>query len=75
MHFLAGDALIAREVAYEPCPTVHIQKIQELVGKGVTHIFIHSVQEDQVGVVNVFGEHVLPRLKEGAVTGTRMVTA
>ncbi|MCA1599448.1 MAG: TIGR03557 family F420-dependent LLM class oxidoreductase [Chloroflexi bacterium] len=56
-------------------PEVHIQKIQELVDKGVTHIFIHSAQEDQGGVVNFFGEQVLPRIKEGAVTGTRTVTA
>jgi len=30
--------------------------------KGVTHIFIHSAQSDQIAVVDFFGRHVLPRI-------------
>ncbi len=56
-------------------PEEHIKKIQEVVDKGVTHIFIHSAQPDQAAVVDFFGQHVLPPIKQGAITGTRAVMA
>ncbi len=43
-------------------PAVHAQAIQKAIAAGVTHIIIHSAEADQVGVINFFGQHVLPRV-------------
>jgi len=52
-------------------PEAHITALQEVVDKGATHIFVHSAQPDQIGVIDFFGQNVLPRVREGAVTGVR----
>ncbi len=41
------------------------------VSAGSTHIFVRSAQPDQVGVVDFFGQNVLPRVRDGAITGVR----
>ena len=44
-------------------PQVHIDAIQKLIDKGVSHIFVHSPQPDQQSVIRFFGEQVLPKLR------------
>lgn len=51
----------------------HVQALQELVDNGVTHVFIHSPQEDQNRVISFFGERVLPCVREGVISGVRTV--
>ncbi len=54
-------------------PNVHIQAIQKLVTMGVTHVFVHSAQQDQLGVIDYFSRYVLPKVRNGGVTGVRQV--
>jgi hypothetical protein len=43
-------------------PQMHIQKIQELIQGGVTHIYVHSSQEDQDRAIDFYAKHVLPKV-------------
>jgi F420-dependent hydroxymycolic acid dehydrogenase len=43
-------------------PDIHIQALQRLIESGVSHIFVHSPQADQRGVIRFYGEQVLPRI-------------
>ncbi len=45
-----------------PDPDVHIQAIRELAAGGVTDVYIHSPQADQQGVIDFYGEQVIPDL-------------
>jgi len=54
-------------------PAVHVQAIQNVVNAGVTRLFVHSTQQDQVAVVDFFGRQVLPRIHAGAIKGVRQV--
>jgi len=54
-------------------PDTHIQAIQKIVDAGVTHVFVHSAQEDQVAVADFFGQYVLPRVRAGAIKNVRPV--
>jgi F420-dependent hydroxymycolic acid dehydrogenase len=47
-------------------PKVHIEKIHELFDSGVTIVNIHSGQRDQRKVVEFYGEHVLPAVRQRA---------
>src|SRR5581483_9211183 len=53
----------------------HLQAIQKLVDLGATHVLVHSPQQDQVAVAEFYGRQVLPRIREGAITGVRAVAA
>jgi TAT-translocated FGD2 family F420-dependent dehydrogenase len=44
-------------------PDIHIQGIQKLVDNGVTHIFVHSAQEDQHRVIDFYAREVLPHIQ------------
>jgi F420-dependent hydroxymycolic acid dehydrogenase len=44
-------------------PETHIQAIQKLIDGGVTHIYIHSGQDDQERVIDFYGREVLPRVQ------------
>ncbi len=44
-------------------PEAHARAIQELLDKGVTHVFVHSAQPDQAAVAEFFGRQVLPRVR------------
>jgi TAT-translocated FGD2 family F420-dependent dehydrogenase len=46
-----------------PDPQVHIQALQQLIDNRVKHIFIHSAQADQLGVIQFYSREVLPNLK------------
>jgi len=52
---------------------VHVQAIQNMVNAGVTHLFVHATQQDQVAVVDFFGHQVLPQIHAGAIKGVRQV--
>jgi TAT-translocated FGD2 family F420-dependent dehydrogenase len=47
-------------------PNMHIEKIHELFESGVTIVNIHSGQRDQRKVVEFYGEHVLPAVRQRA---------
>ena len=44
-------------------PAAHLAAIEELVGLGATHIYIHSPQPDQRKVIDFYGKHVIPALE------------
>ena len=44
-------------------PQAHIQAMQKLIDNGVSHIFVHSPQNDQERVINFYGQQVIPQLK------------
>jgi alkanesulfonate monooxygenase SsuD/methylene tetrahydromethanopterin reductase-like flavin-dependent oxidoreductase (luciferase family) len=50
-------------------PHAHAQSLQNLIDRGVTHIFVHSPQPDQDRVVRFYGEQVLPMLSTEAPVG------
>jgi len=50
-------------------PHAHAQSLQNLIDRGVTHIFVHSPQPDQDRVVRFYGEQVLPMLSKEAPAG------
>jgi TAT-translocated FGD2 family F420-dependent dehydrogenase len=52
-------------------PQAHLQALQKLIDGGVTHIFLHSPQQDQAKVITFYGEQVLPRLSQAPLTGSR----
>jgi len=54
-------------------PAAHLLGIQQLVNLGVTDVFVHSAQADQVSVINFFGQQVLPQVRAGAIQGVRAV--
>ena len=45
-------------------PEVHARAIRRLFDAGITHVFIHAPRHDQARVIDFFGRHVLPRLRE-----------
>ncbi len=47
-------------------PAPHIAKIRELFDSGVTIVNIHAGQRDQRKVVEFYGEHVLPNIRQRA---------
>jgi hypothetical protein len=40
-----------------------VQAIEKLLASGVTHVFVHSPQEDQKRVIDFYAREVLPRLR------------
>jgi TAT-translocated FGD2 family F420-dependent dehydrogenase len=44
-------------------PDVHVAAIKQLLDAAVTHVFIHSPQDDQARVIDFYGREVLPRLR------------
>lgn len=41
----------------------HVQRLVELFGQGVTQVFIHSGQQDQRRVIDLYGREVLPAVR------------
>lgn len=41
---------------------VHIEALRKLIDGGVSHIFVHSPQQDQQRVIRFYGEQVLPKV-------------
>ncbi len=44
-------------------PDVQVQAIKKLIDGGVTHVFVHSAQQDQAAVIDFYGKQVLPKLR------------
>jgi F420-dependent hydroxymycolic acid dehydrogenase len=44
-------------------PQRHIDKINSLAEQGVTHVYIHSGQEDQEAFIDWYGKNVLPQVQ------------
>ena len=76
-HNIADPAEIERQAAAQlPLPKVygewtvsvdpaeHLQQIKQLFDSGATIVNIHSGQPEQQKVIEFYGQHVLPRLKE-----------
>ncbi len=45
------------------------------IGQGVTHLFVHSAKQDQLGVIDFFGRQVSPLVRNGAEKGASPVSA
>jgi F420-dependent hydroxymycolic acid dehydrogenase len=45
-------------------PDVHVQALMQLFNAGVTQVYVHSGQQDQMRVINFYGQQVLPRLRQ-----------
>jgi G6PDH family F420-dependent oxidoreductase len=46
-----------------PDPRAHVGAIEELAAQGVTHVFVHSPQDDQQRVIDFYARDVLPALR------------
>ena len=46
-------------------PKEHIAAIEEMARLGTTHIFVHTPQADQRGVIEFYGREVLPEVRRG----------
>jgi alkanesulfonate monooxygenase SsuD/methylene tetrahydromethanopterin reductase-like flavin-dependent oxidoreductase (luciferase family) len=46
-------------------PKVHVAKINELFDSGATIINVHAGQMDQQQVIEFYGKHVLPQVRQG----------
>ncbi len=46
-----------------PDPEEHVAAIEELAAEGATHVFVHSPQPDQRGVMEFYQRGVLPKLR------------
>lgn len=44
-------------------PEEHVHSIRQLFDAGITEVYIHSGQADQMRLVNFYGQEVLPRLR------------
>jgi coenzyme F420-dependent glucose-6-phosphate dehydrogenase len=44
-------------------PQAHIQKLQELINGGVTHIYVHAGSHDQQQAINFYHNEVLPKVR------------
>jgi F420-dependent hydroxymycolic acid dehydrogenase len=44
-----------------PDPEPHIQKLEELIAGGVTHIYVHAGNENQIQTIQFYRDHVLPQ--------------
>jgi TAT-translocated FGD2 family F420-dependent dehydrogenase len=49
-------------------PETHVQALQKLIEGGATHILVHSPQADQQKVIRFYGEQVLPKLRQPAMS-------
>ena len=45
-------------------PDEHVRVLQALGAQGFTHVFLHSPQADQRRVIDFYGKHVLPALRQ-----------
>lgn len=45
-------------------PKRHIAAVREQVALGATHLFVHSPQPDQRKVIDFYGRHVIPALRD-----------
>lgn len=46
-----------------PDPAVHVQKLQELISGGVTHIYVHAGNQDQARAISFYRDEVLPKVR------------
>jgi probable non-F420 flavinoid oxidoreductase len=56
---------VARHVVVASDPAEHAERLDELVALGFDGVWVHHVGRDQRGFIDVYGEHVLPRLRAG----------
>lgn len=53
---------VAQAVVCSPDPERHVAAIEEYREAGFDHVYVHQVARDQVGLVEFYGQEVLPRL-------------
>jgi TAT-translocated FGD2 family F420-dependent dehydrogenase len=59
-----GDVrAVARRWLVSRDPQDHVQAIRSLADRGMSHVFIHAPQSDQLGVIRFYGEEVIPALR------------
>jgi coenzyme F420-dependent glucose-6-phosphate dehydrogenase len=59
-----GDVrAVARRWLVSRDPQEHVQAIRSLADQGMSHVFIHAPQSDQLGVIRFYGEEVIPALR------------
>lgn len=58
-----SDEQVISQWLVSPEPAAHVAAIRELIASGVTQVYIHSGQRDQLGVIEFYGREVLPRLQ------------
>jgi coenzyme F420-dependent glucose-6-phosphate dehydrogenase len=47
-------------------PREHVEKLQWYIDMGFRHLVFHAPGPDQVRFLNLYSEHILPRLRAGA---------
>lgn len=46
-----------------PDPQKHVEKLQELIDGGVTHIYVHAGNHDQMQAIKFYRDQVLPKVR------------
>ena len=62
---LSSPERVVADWVVSPDPAVHVAAVRDLAAAGATHVFLHSPQEDQRRVIEFYGRHVLPALRDG----------
>ncbi len=57
-----SDEKVASKWVVSKDPAEHAAEIQKLFDAGITEVYVHSGQQDQMAIINFFGKEVLPRL-------------
>jgi alkanesulfonate monooxygenase SsuD/methylene tetrahydromethanopterin reductase-like flavin-dependent oxidoreductase (luciferase family) len=58
-----SDEQVIKQWLVSADPEEHVHSIRQLFDAGITEVYIHSGQADQMRVVNFYGQEVLPRLR------------
>ena len=59
---LVGEDDIAESVVCGPDPQRHLEAIEEYVGAGYDHVYVHQIGPDQEGFFDFYRREVLPKL-------------
>lgn len=57
-----SDKKVSSDWVVSKDPAEHAAAIQTLFDAGITEVYVHSGQQDQMQIINFFGKEVLPRL-------------
>jgi alkanesulfonate monooxygenase SsuD/methylene tetrahydromethanopterin reductase-like flavin-dependent oxidoreductase (luciferase family) len=61
---------IAKIIACGPDPEQHIAQLEQYLGAGYDHVYIHQVGPDQEGFFRFYQQEIFPRLQQARALGS-----
>ena len=55
---------VAKDIVCGPDPEAHLEKLNEYVEAGFTHVWVHQVGTDQEGFFQFYEQEILPKLAQ-----------